>query len=547
MYELVNTSLPNGLIAGTHGFATVAMTKGLPDVLRNRLEALCAYNHRTSAHDQTYWNQNPVNWFHVTLPQGEHVSGCVAPADFDYTGRTNRLAKLRIFASGEMPIVGAAEILRTEKNWYRSTWQGEPCYLQENKAVCGVLRMQNPKAYSSAPAWDELFGANGFRLAQQFAWQLEKNISGGGKPIYFKTSAVFDLTGERLLGLFADLINLLPVELRARATFSTYPAAMPNGFFCHLRGVYDSDKIFEINSSVAPWIDCENARVVHPEMLPTAGNTKLAQGSGEGVLSGGTKKATDSLDNKRTAKSAPASIERPRAYNGIPAPQKQGVDMFVVSMIGCIAALLLGAGIFFYWMISDTKKQIVASVDSVVSEEEDKKETEDLNVGVNNLPQDKTTDVLPVEKKNSEQQKENREEIDATKAAEKKAREDARRLKESEKEKQKKDADREAALKYAFLDAVKLLPKISMDEKSFGTNDGCRVYYYYQGVLTNTIAGMVKKSKNMPASLRWGDGLSKGENAFRKDGYGFAIWYNMKTKIAYWEFLENKKKQGVLV
>ena len=42
MYELVNTSLPNGLIAGTHGFATVAMTKGVQDVLRGRLEALCA-------------------------------------------------------------------------------------------------------------------------------------------------------------------------------------------------------------------------------------------------------------------------------------------------------------------------------------------------------------------------------------------------------------------------------------------------------------------------------------------------------------------------
>ena len=422
MYELVNTSLPNGLIAGTHGFSTVAMTKGLPDVFRNRLETLCAYNHRTSSHDQSYWSQNPTNWFHVVLPQGEHIVGCVAPSDFDYTGRTNRLAKLRIFSAAEMPIVGAAEILNIEKKWFQSSWQGEPCYLPENKAVCGVLRMQNPNAYSSAPEWEALFGANGFRLAQQFAWLLEKNILGGGKPIYFKTSVAFDLSGERLLGLFRDLIRLLPVELRARVAFSTYPAAMPNGFSCHLRGVYDSDKIFELNSSVAPWIDCENARVVHPEMLPTAGNTKPAQGSGEGVLSGGTKKATDSLDNKRTAKSAPASIERPRAYNGIPAPQKQGVDMFVVSMIGCIAALLLGAGIFFYWMISDTKKQIVASVDSVVPPMDDvKKEAEDLNVGVNNLPQDKTTDVLPVEKKNSEQQKENREEIDATKAAEKKS------------------------------------------------------------------------------------------------------------------------------
>ena len=98
MYELVSSSLPNGLIPGSHGFATVAMTKGLPDVLRTRLEAYCAYSHRTSTHDATYFTENPVNWFHVTLPQGEHVMGRVAPADFDYTGRTNRLARLLVFS-----------------------------------------------------------------------------------------------------------------------------------------------------------------------------------------------------------------------------------------------------------------------------------------------------------------------------------------------------------------------------------------------------------------------------------------------------------------
>ena len=38
MYELINTSVPNGLIAGTHGFATVAMTKGMPDAIRRRIE-----------------------------------------------------------------------------------------------------------------------------------------------------------------------------------------------------------------------------------------------------------------------------------------------------------------------------------------------------------------------------------------------------------------------------------------------------------------------------------------------------------------------------
>ena len=54
MFELANTSLPNGLIPGTHGFATVAMTRGLSDALRQRLEALCAYTHRQSAHDERY-------------------------------------------------------------------------------------------------------------------------------------------------------------------------------------------------------------------------------------------------------------------------------------------------------------------------------------------------------------------------------------------------------------------------------------------------------------------------------------------------------------
>ncbi len=126
MYELVNTSLPNGLIAGTHGFSTVAMTKGLSDIVRGRLEGLCAYTHRTSAHDETYFRENPVNWFHVMLPQGDHVVGRVAPSDFDYTGRTNRIARLRVFSGTEMPEIGGAAILHREASWCESPWEGGP-------------------------------------------------------------------------------------------------------------------------------------------------------------------------------------------------------------------------------------------------------------------------------------------------------------------------------------------------------------------------------------------------------------------------------------
>ena len=108
MYELVNTSVPNGLIPGSRGFATVAMTKGVPDAVRTRIESFCAYPHRTSAHDQSYYSENPVNWFHLVLPNGDHVVGRTAPAEFDYTGRTNRISRTIYFGAREMPMVGGA-------------------------------------------------------------------------------------------------------------------------------------------------------------------------------------------------------------------------------------------------------------------------------------------------------------------------------------------------------------------------------------------------------------------------------------------------------
>ena len=118
MFELVNTSLPNGLLPGTHGFATVAMTRGLADNLRRRLEDLSAYVHKTSAHDATYETLNPVAWSHLILPRGEHVLGRVAAAPFDYTGRTNRLARLVCLSAAEAKAFNAAETLQRENAYF---------------------------------------------------------------------------------------------------------------------------------------------------------------------------------------------------------------------------------------------------------------------------------------------------------------------------------------------------------------------------------------------------------------------------------------------
>ena len=265
MYELVNTSVPNGLIAGSHGFATVAMTKGMPDAIRSRVENLCAYPHRSSAHDQSYYTENPINWFHLLLPGGDHAVGRTAPAEFDYTGRTNRISRVLHFSSREMPINGGAYVLTAEANRFCQNWGGDPKYLPEDKTLAGRLQMA-VRASGFPKNWVNMFGTDGESYAKKFAALLTQNLR-TNKCIYFKAGES-DVNGVRLLGLFSDLINLLPEQLAAQVTFSTFSACVPNGAVCHLRGIFDKDRAFETASALQPWIDCEGCCVKHPEMLP---------------------------------------------------------------------------------------------------------------------------------------------------------------------------------------------------------------------------------------------------------------------------------------
>jgi len=515
MVELVNTSLPNGLIAGTHGFATVAMTKGVPDALRGRLETLCAYAHRTSAHDADYYLQNPVNWFHVTLPQGEHVVGRVAPSDFDYTGRTNRLARLRAFGAAEMPRVGGAEVLVKAKDWFSQPWRGEPRYLDEDKDACERLRGLDPTRLPAAPSWESLFGGEGLRWARQVAWQVEKNLSAGGKTVYFKTSPSWDVSGEKLLGLFADVINLLPVDARSRVTFSTYPVSLPGGTVCHLRGVHDRDRLFDAASETQAWVDCENARIVHAEMLPTSGSSRKT------VVADGRAATQDSSDPFRGRPEASRlGVHRPvatggasRSYGSLVAPrQKEGPDMFIVTLVAVGAAVLLVAGVLFSWMIWQNRRQMensgaAAAVEADIKNLESEKEQRDRLA--------KKAEREAVEK--AEREAAERKARDAAAAQERAAREaqaereKKRMQRDIEKEKAAKDAESEAAaalekatkeaeerkrLETSFVSAhvegkgTPPKPKVGSANAS-DEPESFRVFYYSDGgvTLTNEVAG----------------------------------------------------------
>lgn len=268
-YEVVNTSAPEGLIPGTHGFSTVMATKGMPDAFRTQVEGLCSYPHRESARCKEYWTSNPVNWFHLVLPGGAHAAGCTSPADFDYTGRTNRLAHVFFFPQGEMPSGGGARVMVCLQEKLNDRWNGETAWFEPPSREEAVkLRFNAARGKEGRPStWIETFGARGEEYARRFAALLAKNIDGALAPIYFKAGAQ-DMDGTRLFNLFYELIDLLPLEKASQATFSTFSACVPGGMTCHLRGIFDANRAFAAASATMPWVDCENNRVVNEELLP---------------------------------------------------------------------------------------------------------------------------------------------------------------------------------------------------------------------------------------------------------------------------------------
>lgn len=344
MYELVNTSVPNGLIAGTHGFATVAMTKGMPDAIRTRVEGLCAYPHRTSAHDESYYRENPVNWFHLILPSGDHVVGRTAPSDFDYTGRTNRLARTIVFRRGEMPVSGGCEAIRIAGPHLSEKWSSEPRMLPADKALAAKFFALERSSDATPANWVALFGDKGISLAKRVAMLVARNAMGGGKSVYFKTSTSWDADGTKLLALFSDVINLLPDEAAPLVTFSTFAACVPNGVSCHLRGIYDKDRAFEVASATQPWVDCEHGCVMHEELLPKEGAAAAAvvdsvqsstSGVGSSVVNSG--RASDiGLRKDDSAKAAQAVRNRNSRWQ-----RQDDSDKSLYITIGVLAAIVV--------------------------------------------------------------------------------------------------------------------------------------------------------------------------------------------------------------
>ena len=361
MIELVHTSVPHGLLSGDGGFCTVAATKDIPAALRQRLEQLSSYKHLVSAPGPQYVNGNPVAWSHLVLQTGEHLLSCVRACEFDYTNRTNRIARHWCFSPREVPsgtnfadvlLHGAAEELSTP-------WSGEPRWLSPRSG--SPLASSTDRSDCRPVAWNALFGeSRGPALAAGFAAALIHAVRDGGRGIVFRTSPAADADGVRALGLFADLLALVPADLRPRIVFSTYPATLPAWMPRHLVCLQSGDPAL---AACATFVDLEMGTVSGAERLPQDPDLlHLAQHGRKQAPPPSIRPFASSSAASAPAPSAPARGRTPAAPSGrlVRAPSGRLVsqsqvkktkpeDILIYVLCG---AIVLGAILCAWWLLA---------------------------------------------------------------------------------------------------------------------------------------------------------------------------------------------------
>lgn len=365
MIELVHTSVPHGLLPGDGGFCTVAATKDVPVALRQRLEQLSSYKHLVSAPGPQYERGNPVAWSHLVLQTGEHLLSCVRACAFDYTNRTNRIARHWCFAPREVPagtnfadvlLHGAAEELSTP-------WSGEPRWLPPRSG--SPLAASTDRSDCRPVAWNALFGeSRGPALAAGFAAALIHAVRDGGRGIVFRTSPAVDADGVRALGLFADLLALVPADLRSRVIFSTYPATLPAWMPRHLVCLQSGDPAL---AACATFVDLEMGTVSGAERLPQDPDLlHLAQHGRKQAPPPSIRPFASSSAASAPAPSAPARGRTPAAPTGrlVRAPSGRLVSKTQVKktkpedilIYVLCAAIVLAAVTLSWWLFKPASK-----------------------------------------------------------------------------------------------------------------------------------------------------------------------------------------------
>lgn len=222
-YELMYTSVPKGLLPGSVGYCTVAITQGCPNVIREKLENLSSYRHVFSPFDAQA-HHNPVWLQHVHIQIGGKpysVLSSIVDAGLDYSNRTNKFAHHVAMPLGDCPMGNPAWALQ-QPRFLERKWEGEPRQLS-------VGRQPTPGGTTPAvaQAWKRKTGDAGWAGVLAEAFLKQPTV-----PQY----VIFDL-GDQLLPLFQEAIALLPKDKQWQVTFSTFYLGLSSDVQCLWRGV----------------------------------------------------------------------------------------------------------------------------------------------------------------------------------------------------------------------------------------------------------------------------------------------------------------------
>ncbi len=221
--ELLYTSAPRGLKAGSRGFCTVLSTQGMPAPLAVALEGLSGYRpvYPPGSEDAA---RNPVVHSHLLLPVGGRRTSILSrTADYglDYSQRTNKISHHLVLEPADRVDAGPARLLLTP-GVMRTEWDGEPRVIPPGRNI------QTPRVSPTVcRAWEQATGDAGWAgvLAEAF-------LRDPARLAYL----LFE-PGTDPLPLIAEALDLLPAERRWDVTFSTYFTGLVRGATCNWRCV----------------------------------------------------------------------------------------------------------------------------------------------------------------------------------------------------------------------------------------------------------------------------------------------------------------------
>lgn len=300
-YELYYTSSQKGLQPGSHGFCTVACSKGMPVPLIEKIEALSGYRPLFPPSDPKA-SSNPVSFAHAQVSlagKTYQVLSRICFAGLDYSDRTNKFAHHVVLEPHELPPGGPAWLLR-QPGFMVAQWDGQ----------VGYLGSRVPPRGDAPPAacreWQRSIGDAGWAgaLADSF-------LKNPDRPVYF----LYDL-GNDLLPLLAEVTSLLPAEQRWQVTFNTYLPGLSQSIPCAWRGVLKSSE------DAAQLRKMPGVLVIAlGERMPALPSSPLVEAARTGKIAASPMAVPPAIPaSGGAARPVPVALPAPGSHQGIPKP-----------------------------------------------------------------------------------------------------------------------------------------------------------------------------------------------------------------------------------